>query len=150
MPVDFSISLLELSILSFHLCLQPFSLCLQPLSLCLTTSEYMEPLYRIVGNFRGVQILWKGNLQRFRGLIFVDGHSRTALPTIPGWLRLLLRRATWIRKLGSIARRLKIAQQRHSCRSSTTNWCEVIDRAACRSRWPCPLLIARENFISQV
>ena len=157
-------------------------------------------VYRIAGNFRGVQFSRKGNLQRCRGLIFADGHSITAPPTIPGWLRLLphaqlqrsyttflqnellsikahrcshsilssvfsylkssfgrklltvasfssirtlfgfdhslhfcvswfygrrwhcrRQRATWIRKLGSIARRLKIALQRHSCRS-TTNW----------------------------
>ena len=45
--------------------------------------------YRIAGNFRGVQFSRKGNLQRFRGLIFADGRSRTAPPTIPGWLRLL-------------------------------------------------------------
>ena len=41
-------------------------------------------VYHIAGNFRGVQFSRKGNLQRFRGLIFVDGHSRTAPPTIPG------------------------------------------------------------------
>ena len=41
-------------------------------------------LYRIAGNFRGVQFSRKSNLQRFRGLIFADGRSRTAPPTIPG------------------------------------------------------------------
>ena len=40
--------------------------------------------YRIAGNFRGFQFSRKGNLQRFRGLIFADGRSRTAPPTIPG------------------------------------------------------------------
>jgi len=189
--------------------------------------------YRIAGNFRGVQFSWKGNLQRFCGLIFADGCSRTAPPTIPGWLCLLphmcapaqklgcrrssrfvryfpseqtslhksaslqplhsqqcvflseirrkvrivasfssirtlfgfdhslhfcvswfygrrwhcrRQRATWIRKLGSITRRLKIVQRGHSCRSSTiTNWW-----AACKSRWPRPLLIACESFISRL
>ena len=45
--------------------------------------------YRIAGNFRGVQFSRKGELQAFRGLIFADGRSRTAPPTIPSWLRLL-------------------------------------------------------------
>ena len=45
--------------------------------------------YRIAGNFWGVQFSRKGNLQRFCGLIFADGRSRTAPPTIPGWLHLL-------------------------------------------------------------
>ena len=30
------------------------------------------------GKFWGVQFSWKGNLQRFRGLIFADGRFRTA------------------------------------------------------------------------
>ena len=34
-------------------------------------------MYRIAGNFRGIQFLRKGNLQRFHNLIFVDGRSRT-------------------------------------------------------------------------
>ena len=42
--------------------------------------------YRIAGIFRRVQFSWKSNLQRSN---FADGRSRTALPTIPGWLRLL-------------------------------------------------------------
>ena len=48
-------------------------------------------VYCIAGNFRGIQFSWKGNLQRFRDLIFADGPSRTAPPTIPlgAWLRLL-------------------------------------------------------------
>ena len=33
-------------------------------------------MYRIAGNFRGIQFLWMGDLQRFRDLIFVDGPSR--------------------------------------------------------------------------
>ena len=41
-------------------------------------------VYRIVGNFQGVQFLRKGDLQKFRGLIFADGCSRTAPSTIPG------------------------------------------------------------------
>ena len=49
----------------------------------------MDYTYRIAGNFRGVQFSRKGNLQRFHGLIFADGHSITAPPTIPGWLCLL-------------------------------------------------------------
>ena len=117
------------------------------------------------GKFRGVQFSRKGNLQRFRGLISADGHSRTAtflqneLLSIKAQLlqplhsqqcvflsevrrKLLMvasflsirtlfgfdhslhfcvswfygrrwhcrrQRATWIRKLGSITRRLKIA-----------------------------------------
>ena len=38
--------------------------------------------YRIAGNFRGIQFSRKGHLQRFRDLIFTDGRSRTAPPTI--------------------------------------------------------------------
>ena len=44
----------------------------------------MDHKYRIAGNFRGVQFSRKGKLQAFRGLIFADGRSRTAPPTIPG------------------------------------------------------------------
>ena len=40
--------------------------------------------YRMVGNFQGVQFSRKGNLQKFRGLIFADGRSRTAPSTVPG------------------------------------------------------------------
>ena len=36
------------------------------------------------GKFSRGPISWKGNLQRFCGLIFADGCSRTAPPTIPG------------------------------------------------------------------
>ena len=38
---------------------------------CLTYIRYS-------GKFWGVQFSWKGNLQRFRGLIFADGRFRTA------------------------------------------------------------------------
>ena len=41
-------------------------------------------VYRTAGNFRRVQFLRKGDLQKFRGLIFADGRSRTAPSTIPG------------------------------------------------------------------
>ena len=51
--------------------------------------------YCIAGNFRGVQFSRKGNLQRFCGPIFADGRSRTAPPTIPGWLRLLPHVCPW-------------------------------------------------------
>ena len=40
--------------------------------------------YCIAGNFREVQFLRKGDLQKFRGLIFADGRSRTTPSTIPG------------------------------------------------------------------
>ena len=50
----------------------------------LMTSDAMLHIYRIAGNFRGVQFSWKGKLQAFRGLIFANGRSRTAPPTIPG------------------------------------------------------------------
>ena len=33
-------------------------------------------LYRIAGNFRGVQFSWKASLQTFRDLIFADAHTR--------------------------------------------------------------------------
>ena len=51
---------------------------------CLLYISVVLLLYRTAGNFRGVQFSQKGNLQRFRGLIFADGRSRTAPPTIPG------------------------------------------------------------------
>ena len=38
--------------------------------------------HRIAGNFRGIQFSQKGHLQRFHDLIFMDGCSRTAAPTI--------------------------------------------------------------------
>ena len=37
-------------------------------------------LYRMAGNFRGIQFSRKAHLQRFRDLIFADGHSRVAPP----------------------------------------------------------------------
>ena len=46
--------------------------------------------YRIAGNFRGVQFSQKGDLQKFRGLIFADGRSRTACSVHNTWLTLPL------------------------------------------------------------
>ena len=37
-------------------------------------------LYRMAGNFRGIQFSRKAHLQRFRNLIFADGRSRVAPP----------------------------------------------------------------------
>ena len=51
--------------------------------------EYTR-VYRMAGNFRGIQFSRKAHLQRFRDLIFADGRSRVAPPTISVWLHLLL------------------------------------------------------------
>ena len=45
--------------------------------------------YRMAGNFRGMQFSRKAHLQRFRDLIFADGRSRVAPPTISVRLHLL-------------------------------------------------------------
>ena len=58
--------------------------CCVPLGLDFKATDDYIVHYRIAGNFRGVQFSRKGNLQRFRSLIFADGRSRTAPPTIPG------------------------------------------------------------------
>ena len=50
---------------------------------CCHTPNGILGNYRIVENFRGVQFLRIGNLQRFHGLIFTHGHSRAAPPTLP-------------------------------------------------------------------
>ena len=57
--------------------------------LCEIQRILLATVYNVAGNFRGIQFSWMGNLQIFRGLIFADGHSRTAPPTIPVWLHLL-------------------------------------------------------------
>ena len=59
-----------------------------PHRLCVRHMMHMRT-YRIAGNFRGVQFLRKGNLQKFRSLIFANSRPRTAPSTIPGWLCLL-------------------------------------------------------------
>ena len=64
--------------------------------------------YRMARNFQGIQFSRKAHLQRFRNLIFMDGRSRVAPPTISVRLRLLL----------------------HTCRSSNlvrTFYCPVQD-----------------------
>ena len=50
----------------------------------------MYASYRMAGNFRGIQFSRKAHLQRFRDLIFADGRSRVAPPTISARLHLLL------------------------------------------------------------
>ena len=40
-------------------------------------------VYCIAGKFRGIQFSRMSHLQRFRDLIFEDGGSRTAPPTLP-------------------------------------------------------------------
>ena len=37
--------------------------------------ENFKWIYRIAGNFRGVQFLQEASLQTFRGLIFADAHT---------------------------------------------------------------------------
>ena len=49
-----------------------------------------DSIYRMAGNFRGIQFSRKAHLQRFRDLIFADGRSRVAPPTISVRLHLLL------------------------------------------------------------
>ena len=47
-------------------------------------------LYRIAGNFRGIQFSRKANLQSLRDLIFAEECSRVAPPPMSVRLRLLL------------------------------------------------------------
>ena len=40
-------------------------------------------MYRIAGNFWGIQFSWMGDLQRFRDLIFADGRFKLLRPQYP-------------------------------------------------------------------
>ena len=103
--------------------------------------------YRMARNFWGIQFLRKAHLQRFRDLIFADGHSRVAPPTISVRLHLLLQAHRGSNLIG-IGEKKQQAIDRsylylaeiekwhkssiwsrleHLCRSSTIimNWCEV-------------------------
>ena len=110
---------------------------------------YAKNIYRMAGNFRGIQFSRKAHLQRFRDLIFADGRSRVAPPTISIRLHLLLhvRRGSNLvgqkKKTASdrsivivLSRDREMAQKSHNmivardiilCRTSsiTMNWCEV-------------------------
>ena len=50
---------------------------------CEHSDRWGEWLYCIVGSFLRVQFSRMGNLQRFCSVIFADGRSRAAPPTLP-------------------------------------------------------------------
>ena len=58
----------------------------KPHLLCFVQNKAGPSSYRIAGNFRGLQFSRKGNLQRFCGLIFADGHSITICSAHNTWL----------------------------------------------------------------